>query len=118
MNQHETDIYNALMAHAAKRGRADGSWVIDGNTSDETIAAILRGYEDGDPAIYDQVQPSPLSGEHAGLSMPEIWHDATGEPEPDGGWPLYMADEYELAYSDAFWAEVISSARFQLGAES
>lgn len=32
-------------------GKAAGSWVIDGNTSDETCARILRMLEDGDPAL-------------------------------------------------------------------
>lgn len=32
-------------------GRNAGSWVIDGNTSDETCARILRMMDDGDPAL-------------------------------------------------------------------
>ena len=46
-------------------GVAAGSWVVDGNTSDQACAAILEGLEDGDPAVYDTL-PSPLwNGEEA-----------------------------------------------------
>ena len=46
-------------------GVAAGSWVVDGNTSDQVCAAILEGLEDGDPAVCDAL-PSPLwNGEWA-----------------------------------------------------
>ena len=46
-------------------GVAAGSWVVDGNTSDQACGAILEGLEDGDPAVCDAL-PFPLwNGEEA-----------------------------------------------------
>ena len=85
-------------------GRAAGSWVIDGNTSRETCERILQGYEDGDPEIMD-MQPSPLSGEWADESIPEIF----------GKWPTdQQMQDYEDGYSRGFWREVLHSARVQV----
>lgn len=82
-------------------GAAAGSWIVDGNTSAETAAAILAGYEDGDPEVLD-LCPAPLSGEWAGESIPELF----------GYWP---DDEemtaYEVAFCEAFWVTVCESAR-------
>lgn len=114
MTEDETRIYDALMSHAEERGQADGSWIIDGNTSADQCREILRMIDDGDPALDAIYPPTPLSGEYAGLSMAEIWLDATGEDEPGDGWPLYMADEYELAYWSAWEAEVSRACRYQL----
>lgn len=46
-----------------ERGVAAGSWVIDGNTSEETARNLLRGIDDGDPVVYDVLPFAPLSGE-------------------------------------------------------
>lgn len=99
----ERDFYEL----GEQAGRAAGSWVIDGNTSEETCLWILQGFEDGDPEIMD-IQPSPLSGEWAGESIPELF---------DGVWP--SDDElcdYEAGYSQGFWAEVVEAARYQVAA--
>lgn len=37
-------------------GRAAGSRVVDGNTSNETCAALLRGIEEGDPRSWTRFQ--------------------------------------------------------------
>jgi hypothetical protein len=85
-------------------GETAGSWVIDGNTSTETARAILRGYEDGDPAVMDMAT-RPLNGEFAGESIPEL--------SAEFGLPLSnetVADYFESAYIDAFWSTVIDAA--------
>jgi hypothetical protein len=87
-------------------GKAAGSWVFDGNTSDETYARVLQGWDDGDPEVMD-LQPSPLSGEWAGESPTELLGaDYTDED----------ADEYEAGFSAGFWDEVVSIARSHVGA--
>ncbi len=91
-------------------GLAAGSWVIDGNTSRETAEWILQGVEDGDPEVYD-LAPSPLSGEHGGESIPEIfgsWEAATDTK---------MA-AYEDGFSEGFWKQVLSDATSITGGES
>jgi hypothetical protein len=86
-------------------GKARGSWVIDGNTSRETAARIVAGYNDGDPEVMD-LQPAPLSGEWAGESIREL--------SEEYGLPLWddtVAEAFERGYSDGFWTEVLDSAR-------
>lgn len=114
MTEDETRVYEALMAHAEERGQADGSWVIDGNTSADQCSEILRMIEDEDPAIDSIMPPGPLSGEYAGEGMAGIWYAATAENAPDDGWTLHMADEYELVYWSAWEGEVARACRYQL----
>jgi hypothetical protein len=104
----------------ATHGRNAGSWVIDGNTSSEEARRLLAGIEDGDPEVTE-LQPSALSGEWAdGLTprtlLEELGINWTEREDPDhvaGD----LCDVYELAYGEAFWAEVERSARAILGQE-
>lgn len=93
-----------------ERGRAAGSWLVDGNTDEGTLRAILAGFDDGDPAILDAC-PDPLSGEWAGESIPELFDIPIG-----GEWP---ADddltEYEDGFRDGFWDQAIADVRGFLG---
>ena len=88
--------------HAA--GKAAGSWTVDGNTSAETCARILRGIEEGDPEVMD-MRPAPLSGEHAGESIPELFGY-----RPRDAW----LSLYEEGYTEGFWQEVERAARYQV----
>jgi len=97
----------ALVAEARERGAAAGSWVIDGNTTTETARWIVTGWDDGDGAVMD-LQPACLSGEWAGESLSELGLADASENE---------LDEYETAFAEAFWGEVIRSARAVLGDE-
>lgn len=94
----------AATAVGAAAGKAAGSWVIDGNTSAADAAALLRGIADGDPAVMD-LCPSPLSGEWAEESIPEL-SDRYGFDLTDDE----TATAYETAFADAFWAEVERAA--------
>lgn len=86
-------------------GKAAGSWAIDGNTSDEAKAAIVKGYDDGDPAVMDMC-PSPLSGEWAEESIPELSYryeiDLCDEDK---------AADFEEGFRDGFWGEVLRTAK-------
>lgn len=78
-------------------GTAAGTWVIDGNTSDETCREILRLMDDGDPA----------------LDLPELrlgeWADdpSFGEILDVAGVPGTVDGDYEddlfCTYSDAWY---------------
>ena len=86
-------------------GRAAGSWVIDGNTPDETCARILRGIEEGDPEILDAL-PELRLGEWADdptfeQILAEEGLDALDEDAADDLW---------LAYSDAWYAGMVEQA--------
>jgi hypothetical protein len=84
-----------------RAGFGSGSWVVDGNTKDETRAAILRGYDEGDPEVMD-LQPNPLSGEWAGESIPELF----GEwPEDDD------LSAFEDGFSQGFWDAVLAACQ-------
>lgn len=97
----EAAIENAaLLGHDA--GLAAGSWIIDGNTSTDTARAILRGIEDGDPAVLDQLPASPLSGEWADGLLPRdvlTWYDRDEDADD--------ADDILTAYEDGYSAGVL-----------
>lgn len=99
---------------ARKAGRARGvnaaSWMFDGNTTDETYRAFLKGFDEGDPAIMDQYQPSSwLSGENAGESINEILGEALSKRDLDR---LERVQEvYEAAADQAYWDELVKTAR-------
>lgn len=99
------DLRNATVL-GQQDGESAGSWMFDGNTTDETYRHVLRGIEEGDPEVLDMMG-APLSGEWAGRSIMEIFgHDATDEE----------MDAYEEAYALAYWDYVESTARAHLGA--
>lgn len=91
-----------------KAGQAQGSWVIDGNTSAEYCAKIVKGYDDGDPEIMD-LCPSPLSGEWAGESISELSAQCDVDLSDDDN-----AQDFEDGFTEGFWDEVIKSAKYQV----
>ena len=95
------------MELGAEHGKSCGSWVIDGNTSNETAQKIIDGYDNGDPEVMDYC-PSPLSGEFA--DDPTV-HDVL--KELGVLWSDDRADDlinaYEEAFQSAWWATVIQS---------
>jgi hypothetical protein len=95
-----------------EHGKSVGSWIIDGNTSDETKRAIIKGYDDGDPEVMD-MQPSPLSGEWADdPTTADVLADLGINPDDDSADDLL--NEYENGFSEGFWHEVIRSAQATL----
>lgn len=88
--------------HGLADGKDAGSWVIDGNTSDETCARILQQMEDGDPAL--QLPELQLGQWADDPSFSEIL-DAAGVPGTADG---EYEDDLFLTYSDA-WYEGMQS---------
>lgn len=86
-------------------GKAAGSWVIDGNTDAAAARRIIEGYDDGDPAVMDMM-PSPLSGEWAGESIPELSRQHGVDLSDDD-----KATDFEDGYAEGYWAEVLRSAK-------
>jgi hypothetical protein len=89
-------------AQGHEDGRCAGTWVIDGTTTDETKQAILKGLEDGDPAVYDQLPSSPLSGEWADGLLPRDVLGWYGFTEDDD-----RADGILCAYEDGYSQGVV-----------
>lgn len=90
----------------AEHGTAAGSWVVDGNSSAETLRAVIDAVDgEGDPLDI----PSPLSGEYADDPTPRTVLEALGVDEDDP-----RADDllwaYEDAYYQAFRDEALRSA--------
>jgi hypothetical protein len=96
-------------------GKAAASWMFDGSTTEDTYRAVLRGIEDGDPAILD-AYPSPgLSADggytEAGLAR-DLGLDGEDQLIPDA------ATDYLDAADESFWHETERLARQHLAANS
>lgn len=83
-----------------QHGRATGSWIIDGNTPETLKNKMRQGIADSDPLVMD-IAPSPLSGEFAGSSIPEMsvtfGIDLADEE---------VASQFETGFSAGFWDQV------------
>jgi hypothetical protein len=121
--QANTTSNDELETRAADIGREHGinaaSWVFDGNTTDEAYRTVLRGIEDGDPAVYDMFREPNLSGEFADdYSVRDLQSDLGIEIDwarDDTQEVSELLDECANAYSDAvseaFWHEIERLAR-------
>lgn len=99
-----------------EHGRAAGSWVFDGNTHEDMIRRVLQGYDDGDPETMELLEPYPLSGEWADDPTPATVYAIAGVDDPEAFDPAgQLLTDYELAFSEGFWGEVIRSGRAMLG---
>jgi len=97
-DRQEEDL--AKLAHKLgyDHGRNAGSWVFDGNTTEETYRWFLKGLEDGDPEVLDRLPTSPLSGEWAdSYSLADLADDLDIDQEDDGFDDLCW--EYEGGYA-------------------
>ncbi len=101
---------------ATKAGRRAGlaaaSWKFDGNTTEATYRAFVKGNEEGDPAIMDAYAPPLwLSGEWAGESITEILgpQNARDYNRADS-----IADAYMEAAETAYWRELERVARYHV----
>jgi hypothetical protein len=105
-----------LVAKAEELGRAAGKaaagWVFDGNTPDEEYQRVLRGIEEGDPAVLDATEP-PAIGPAAGYDSGDLARDLGIEPA-DRGLPRAVS-AYADAFTDAFWQETERAARDHAG---
>ena len=109
------------LAEAEERGQAAGyiaaTWAFVGNTPKEAYAAVLQGLKDGDPEIMDAYSVSPLSGEWAGESIPELLGDLLDMVDESHRDSLEIHAEILNAYDDGFqtsyWEELERVARYQ-----
>lgn len=102
-------------ARGVEDGRAAGSWVLDGNSSEDTARAILQGIEDGDPAVMDSLPSAPLSGEFADGLLPRDvlrWYGLTEEDAESDD----ILRAYEDGYAEGVDEEVTRTARAMLTA--
>jgi hypothetical protein len=113
-------IMESAERQGAADGRAAGAWVIDGNTTEETKQAFLKGFEEGDPAVYDALPSSPLSGEFADDLLPRDvlgWYGLTEDDwNADGlsGIAAEVLNAYEDGYSQGVVDEVERACRATL----
>lgn len=95
-------------AMGATHGTNAAAWAFNGNTSDQTYRAFLAGWEEGDPMVMDYYDPgAPLSGEWAdGLTIGALAKSVGLDQRDDADRVEEVSDAYELAFSDAYWAEL------------
>ena len=102
-----TKVPPPLVAKAEELGRAAGktaaSWVFDGNTPGEEYQRVLRGIEEGDPAVLG-AEP-PAIGPAAGYDPGDLARDLGIEPG-DRALPRAVS-----AYVSAFRQETERAAR-------
>ena len=111
-----TEVPPPLVAKAEELGREAGKtaagWVFDGNTPEETYQRVLRGIEEGDPAVLDATEP-PAIGPAAGYTQDDLARDLGIEPA-DRGLPRAVS-AYADAFTGAFWQETERAARDHAG---
>jgi hypothetical protein len=111
-----TEVPPPLVAKATELGREAGKtaarWVFDGNTPREEYQRVLRGVEEGDPAVLDATEP-PAIGPAAGYDSGDLARDLGIEPA-DRGLPRAVS-AYADAFTDAFWRETERAARNHAG---
>lgn len=107
------DIWRRASDLGTEHGNARGSWVVDGNSSNEFCEKLIQGHEDGDPEVMD-LQPSPLSGEWADEpTVSDILRELGIQPDTSDA---DMAIEcYEEGFSNAWWHTVIQAAHIGAG---
>lgn len=110
-----------IIRDAKRNGRQAGisaaSWAFDGNTKDETYRAVLKGYEEGDPAILDRFNPPGLSGEWADSTTARTLQEEyglDGRRDPYGAILDEACTVWEDAAHAAFWEEIIRVCRFHV----
>jgi hypothetical protein len=115
MGEDPDDPSVAARTLGREHGLAAGSWVIDGNTSDETVASILQGIEDGDPVVLDTLPSAPLSGEWAGDPTPATILAELEAEDLEAEVQAELLTEYEDAFRSAVTDQVTADARARLG---
>jgi len=92
-------------------GKAAASWMFNGNTPEDAYRAVLRGIDDGDPAILD-AHPAPGLSAGGGYSGADLARDLglDGEDQlPPGAVTAYLD-----AADQTFWDETERLAREHL----
>jgi len=107
-----TEVPPPIVAKAEELGRDAGkaaaSQVFDGSTPDEAYQRVLRGIDDGDPAVLDAVEP-PAIGPGAGYTEDDLARDLGIDPR-DRALPRAVS-AYADAFTGSFWQETERAAR-------
>jgi hypothetical protein len=98
----------AMHDSGERAGRAAGSWVSDGNSTEDHLREVVRSIEEGEFEI-----PAPLSGEFADGWTPErAFEDAEVErPEDDDARESELLDGWEEGYREGYEAQAGEDAR-------
>ena len=111
-----TEVPPPVVATAEELGRAAGkaaaSRVFDGSTPQDACQRVLRGIEDGDPAVLDATEP-PAIGPAAGYTEDDLARDLGIDPR-DRALPRAVP-AYADAFTDSFWQETERTAREHAG---
>jgi hypothetical protein len=99
------DVVEQAEQEGYERGKAAGSWLLDGNSTEQAARRLLQGIEDGDPEVLDELPSAPLSGEWADDPLPRDVLGALGVDEDDDG-----AEDVLRAYEDGFSRGVTDEA--------
>jgi hypothetical protein len=111
-----TKVPPPVIAYAEELGRDAGqaaaSRVFDGNTPVDAYRRVLRGIEEGDPAVLDAIEP-PAIGPAAGYGQDDLARDLGTEPG-DPALPRAVS-AYADAFTGSFWQETGRAAREHAG---
>lgn len=111
-----TEVAPPLVAKAEELGRNAGNtaagWVLGGSTPEEAYQQVLRGIEEGDPAVLDAIEP-PAIGLAAGYGQDDLARDLGIDPA-DRALPRAVS-AYAGAFTSAFWQETERAAREHTG---
>jgi len=113
--------FEALVAEAEKigteHGRNAGSWVVDGNTSDDVLQSLADAIDADELLDYLDLS-GPFSGEYAdGYSVEQLVFDVGGPEDfstEDGDYGV--AENLAAAYEYAYWMEFEATVRDQVAA--
>jgi hypothetical protein len=94
-----------------RAGKAAGTWAIDGNTSADAARALLRGIDEGDPAVLDAM-PDPHGDDE--FSHEGVLLDLGVHPEGDDA--DRVLESYRVGFDSGYWAEVERAAHAMLPA--
>ena len=107
-----TEVPPPVVARAEELGRDAGkaaaSQAFDGSTPDEAYQRVLRGIEDGDPAVPGAAGP-PAIGPDAGYTEDDLARDLGIDPR-DRALPRAVS-AYAGAFTGSFWQETERAAR-------
>lgn len=107
---------DAAFKHGTEIGKTIGSWVIDGNTKEETARWLLKGLDDGDPEVYDVLPANPLSGEWADYPSAEsVLREAHCVYDLNDERADAVLARYEEGFDQGVQDEVTRAARAMLG---
>lgn len=112
------EAFTAMRRAGARAGKAAGGWIADGNTSEESLRALLKMWDEGDPAA--PVPPSPFSGEWAGDPSLEEVIDAETDIDVETIDPeevSELGDAFEEEYCQAWHDEAERTVKAMLGIE-